>query len=205
MSVASKDSTRTFATALGGTAFLGLIAYGLSLFFNTPLAPMLYWSTEDALIGVAATVPLAVFLWWFMQSKISLIADFRQAQIEFFAAVGFEFTPFRIALMALFAGLFEELLFRGAIQTALTGALPLALAIGVSSILFGVVHWRTWLYALIATLIGVWLGVLFAITGNLLAPIITHALYDVIALVVTAKAITSWRADKIREEQSTVI
>jgi uncharacterized protein len=50
-----------------------------------------------------------------------------------------------------------------------------------------VAHWLTMSYAVFATLIGVYLGILFLVTENLLAPIVTHALYDVVALSVLVR------------------
>ena len=196
MDAAPPDNPRTLLIALAGTAFLGVLAYGLSLILQTPLGPQFHWSLGDALIGLAATTPLAFFLWWFMNTNRAPFAAFRESQIEFFAEIGFRFTPTRIVMMALFAGVFEELLFRGVLQTALAKVAPVAVAILVSNLIFGAVHWRTALYALIAGLVGVWLGVLFAATGNLLTPMVTHAAYDLIALFITARAIDAARAGK---------
>ena len=189
-----KDDQKVLLTALGGTAFLGLIAYGLSLLFKTPLAPQFHWSLTDTIIGLVATAPLGVFLLWFMRTNNSHFAKFRQSQIEFFANIGFEFTLPRMMLMALFAGIFEELLFRGVFQTALASILPAIAAILISSIAFGVVHWRTALYALIAGLIGAWLGIIFWLTDNLLVPMVTHGVYDLYAFMITARAIQEYRA-----------
>ena len=53
---------------------------------------------------------------------------------------------------------------------------------------------RTVLYAIIAGLVGVYLGVLYEATGNLLAPMTAHALYDAVALEYTRRAIINYRA-----------
>ncbi len=203
MSDAPEDQPKTFFLALAGTAMLGVIAYILSLPLQTPLGTQFEWSLADAAIGAVATAPPAAFLWWFMKTDLPALAEFRRAQTEFFANIGFEFTPPRIMIMALFAGVFEEALFRGVIQTAFASVTPTAIAIILAAALFGVVHWRTWLYALIAGLLGAWLGALFALTGNLLTPMITHALYDVVAFFVTVRAINDWRADKMRARDTT--
>lgn len=197
MSRTGDDNPNALWIALAGTAFLGVIAYGLSLITNTPLAAQFHWSLRDSVIGVAGAAPLMVFLWWFMSSQRTHIANFRREQIDYFANVGFRFTPARIVAMSIFAGVFEELLFRGVLQTATAQITPMVVAILISNLIFGAVHWRTALYALIAGLIGVWLGVLFALTGNLLTPILTHAVYDLAALFVTARAIEARRAGKM--------
>jgi len=58
----------------------------------------------------------------------------------------------------------------------------------VASLLFGVVHWLTGLYALLAGMVGLYLGGLYLLTGNLLVPIVVHALYDIVALGYLRKA-----------------
>ena len=89
--------------------------------------------------------------------------------------------------MALLAGLGEETLFRGVIQPALAAHLPLAAAVATTGALFGLAHWITPTYALLAGLVGAYLGVLFVVSDNLLVPILAHALYDVVALALLVR------------------
>ena len=49
--------------------------------------------------------------------------------------------------------------------------------------LFGAVHLITGTYGIIAAAIGLYLGLLWVASGNLLVPIVTHAAYDFVALV----------------------
>ena len=89
-----------------------------------------------------------------------------------------------LLIVAILAGVCEELLFRGALQNGLeqlSGRPWLALA--VASLLFGLAHPITPLYAVLAGAIGVYLGWLMSFTGDLLAPIVAHAAYDFVALV----------------------
>jgi uncharacterized protein len=92
-----------------------------------------------------------------------------------------------IVLLAVFAGVGEELLFRGVIQVWLAERTPVWLAVAAASLLFGVGHWLSASYALLAWLIGAYLGILFLLSGNLLAPMVAHAAYDVVALLVLAR------------------
>ena len=181
-----------FYVTMAGTVVLGLLAFGLSLLFKTPLSPQLNLSADDALIGIIATLPPVLFLWWFSNTNIPMFAEFRQSQIEFFAEIGFQFTPLRIVAMAIAAGVCEELMFRGVFQTWITGYMPVVFAILLSNIIFGLLHMRTVLYAVIAGLIGVYFGILFAATQNLLVPIISHGLYDAVALEYTRRAIINY-------------
>ena len=188
------EDNHSFVAVMVGTLLMGAAAYGLSLFLGTPLGPQITFNGNDILIGVIATLPLAAFLWWFSNTEIASIATFRFSQVEFFAAMGFTFTPWRIALLAVGAGVSEELLFRGVFQTWLATLAPVAVAIIISNIVFGVLHMRTALYAAIAGCVGVYLGVLYEATGNLLTPIVTHLLYDAVALEYARRAVADYRA-----------
>ena len=97
-----------------------------------------------------------------------------------------------IVLLAVLAGIGEELLFRGVVQVWLAERAPLWLA--PASVLFGVGHWLSASYAILASLIGAYLGILFLLSGNLLGPMLAHAAYDVVALLVlTRRAIAAPR------------
>ncbi len=90
----------------------------------------------------------------------------------------------QIGLISLLAGIGEEALFRGVIQAGIgqySGSPALALA--VASVLFGLAHLITPTYAVLAGLIGVYLGWLLLATGNLLTPIVAHAAYDFAAIL----------------------
>jgi hypothetical protein len=88
----------------------------------------------------------------------------------------------QILVISMLAGLCEEAFFRGALQNSLHILLGDAPALFVASALFGLAHRITWLYALLATLFGLYFGLLYLLTGNLLTPALTHALYDFLAL-----------------------
>jgi membrane protease YdiL (CAAX protease family) len=81
------------------------------------------------------------------------------------------------------AGLGEEMLFRGVVQDALAGQLPWWAALLAAGALFGLLHAVTPAYAVLAALMGVYLGWLYLYVGDLLAPVVTHALYDFAVLL----------------------
>ncbi len=74
--------------------------------------------------------------------------------------------------LAAFAGIGEEVLFRGVLQPR-TGWL-------MATLLFGLAHPITPTYVIVAALLGGALGLLQQYGGNLWAPIIAHAVYDYI-------------------------
>ena len=188
---------RAFLLVILGTVGLGIAAYAFSFVFGVPLADHIRLDFNDFAIGIIATLPLAGFLWWFSNTTLEHFAAFRKSQIKFFSEIGFEFTPSRIALMAICAGVSEELLFRGLLQSWLAGFSPVVVAILLSNLVFGLLHMRTILYAVIAGLVGVYLGVLFAATGNLIAPMAAHALYDAVALEYTRRAVINYQSSGI--------
>jgi membrane protease YdiL (CAAX protease family) len=85
------------------------------------------------------------------------------------------------------AGLGEEMLFRGVLQAAVSNWIgpPWGVWGGllIASLLFGACHWISNSYAVLAAVVGLYLGGLFLLSGNLLAPIVAHALYDFLALL----------------------
>jgi membrane protease YdiL (CAAX protease family) len=101
------------------------------------------------------------------------------------------FQLWQLLVVALLAGVGEELFFRGLLQGGLfawlqphvTEHLALAISLGVASLLFGLLHPITRTYAILCMLVGLYLGGIWIVTGNLLAPIMVHALYDFLALV----------------------
>jgi hypothetical protein len=96
-----------------------------------------------------------------------------------------------LAIIALLAGLGEELLFRGLIQAGveqwIDGEPGPWIALAAASILFGVAHFITLSYAVFALLMGIYLGGLWMWSGNLLVPIVAHAVYDFLALAYLVK------------------
>jgi membrane protease YdiL (CAAX protease family) len=96
-----------------------------------------------------------------------------------------------MAILSLVAGLGEELLFRGLVQTAIADMIgePTGLWIGlvVASVLFGLAHFLTVGYVLMAALMGGYLGWLWIASDNLFIPIAAHAVYDFLALVYVGK------------------
>jgi len=91
-------------------------------------------------------------------------------------------TPLELALVALAAGLGEELLFRGALQSLAELWMSPLVALAMVSLLFGLAHALSATYFVLATVVGAYLGWLALATGSLVPPILAHALYDLLAL-----------------------
>jgi len=100
-----------------------------------------------------------------------------------------------LAMVALLAGLGEEMLFRGVIQrvliTRLAGPLGVWVGLGVTSVLFGMCHAITKTYVVLAGVMGLYFGWLLLASGNLLVPITAHTLYDFLALLYLIRRVPS--------------
>lgn len=95
-----------------------------------------------------------------------------------------------LILLAVMAGVCEEILFRGLLQ-------PWCGLVG-SNVIFGLAHFITPMYALLAGVLGLYLGFLYEGTReqNLLIPIVTHAFYDYVAFLVVAHAYRTSTTDE---------
>jgi membrane protease YdiL (CAAX protease family) len=88
-----------------------------------------------------------------------------------------------LTLITLLAGAGEELFFRGWLQGDLTNRFDVWIGILIASVIFGFVHYLSPTYAIYAGLTGIYLGVIYQVSGNLYIVMVIHALYDFIALV----------------------
>ena len=147
--------------------FLFGVALALGWLFKQPLLATLRWRADDAVLGIAGAFPLLVLFWWMLRSRLRPLAEIR----DFLEAVVRPiFGQWPVPQLAV-------------IQGGLTSAVGLEAALVLASVLFGVCHFVNWAYAITATLIGLYLGALWLFTGNVLAPAVTHAVYDFAALV----------------------
>jgi hypothetical protein len=118
-----------------------------------------------------------------LRSHLSPLARIRAFLDDAVRPIFGEWSIGQLALISILAGLCEEALFRGAIQGILSEAIGRLPALVLASLLFGAAHYITVGYAVLAALIGAYLGALWLATDNLLVPILVHVLYDLIALI----------------------
>jgi len=173
----------TLGGMLGFEVGLGVLALALAWSFGVSILAAFDGLWLPGLIwGVFATAPMLLLLVGLERSRAGWVVELRkfveQKLVPLFAGIG----PVGIFLVALSAGIFEELLFRAVIQQGLENAFGLWPALLLASLLFGLAHAMTWAYLVLATLMGLYLGALYAWTDQLLAPMLTHFLYDWAAL-----------------------
>ena len=176
-------SRRFFWIGCALEAGLTLVAITINALARRPLLSDLDWNPAHAWAGCLATLPvLALFLFLMRSSQGPLggLRSYLQHQIR---PLFVGWNTGQLLLISLLAGFGEELLFRGVIQSGLTHWLGTVPGLVLGSLIFGACHPMTAAYLVVTTFMGVYLGSLWIITGNLLAPVITHALYDFLALV----------------------
>jgi len=141
-------------------------------------------------LGVLATLPMLVLLVIVLHASGPAFVRMRAFLEEILAPAIRKSSLVALLGLSLAAGMGEEWLFRGVLQSGLLNwwdRVPAPLGILVVAILFGVCHWITHLYFLLATMTGIYLGWLYWVTGSLVEPILAHVLYDFIALLVIAR------------------
>jgi uncharacterized protein len=163
----------------GGLAPLSLI---LGWFFGHPPLDRFVWSMQDAVWGVAATIPLILMFLAILRWPIGPLARVKKfCDLEVVPLLD-ESTWSELALIAVSAGVGEEMLFRGVIQASLRSWLGVPWGLGLASLLFGLLHPISVPYMVIAAFLGFYLGTVWILGGNLLTVMITHGLYDFAAL-----------------------
>lgn len=185
-------SRRLLVACLGEAALIG-VAWLAAWLFDVPLGRLINPAGRQAqavLIGLAATLPMVGFLVWMLRSRWAPIARLRDQARGLVGALLAGASPGIILLLAILAGVGEEMLFRGALQPLLgRWLLPIfgedyAAWGGVlaASLLFGLAHPISRAYVVVATIGGLYLGVLAQLTGEALSAIVAHAAYDIVAL-----------------------
>ena len=91
------------------------------------------------------------------------------------------------AVIAFFAGVGEELFFRGWMQAVLAERSGVVVGILITSVIFGLLHYLSTTYAVYAFITGIYLGVIYYASGNLYIVMAIHAIYDFVALVYLVK------------------
>ncbi|MGH8499199.1 MAG: lysostaphin resistance A-like protein [Methylococcales bacterium] len=140
--------------------------------------------------GVAGTFPLFLLFLLFYRYPLGPLEPIKNSLLNILGPILSLCGWVELIILATVAGVSEEILFRGLLQPWLEGVAGPSGGMILSNVIFGLLHWITPTYALIAGLIGFYLGFMMDITGSrtLLTPIVIHALYDFLAFIIVAEA-----------------
>jgi len=163
-------------------SLLGLAAVWSEL-AGQPLLGSMHWRTTDAILGIVGAIPLFLLFQAALASSWAPMITIRRFLEDFVRPFFGKWSVVQLAVISALAGVSEEIFFRGALQGGLTQPFGVIPAILVASVIFGFCHLVNRAYAILAGFIGVYFSVLWVASGNLLTPIVTHAVYDFIALV----------------------
>ena len=170
-----------------GEAALLLLAWALARWLEISPFEHFYPSGASLLLGVLATLPLLLALAWMLGSSSPPIRRLVALVVEQVGPFLASCTMLELGILAAVAGFSEEVLFRGVVQVGLGRWVSEGWALLGASMAFGVVHFATPTYALLAGILGLYLGLVFLTQQNLLAPIVAHGLYDFVALIYVSR------------------
>jgi membrane protease YdiL (CAAX protease family) len=169
----------------------------LAVFFEAGLAPLslvfgwlfshpplehFVWSMQGALLGVTATIPPLVLFLAMLRWPIGPLSKVKEFCDYEVVPLLRESSWSEIALVSFSAGVGEEMLFRGVFQPSIDGWLGFPWGLILASLLFGLSHPISITYMIIATILGLYLGIVLYFGGNLISCIVVHSLYDFAAL-----------------------
>ncbi len=163
---------------IGFELFLGLFGWFLASLFSNNSLVVKHPTLELLIVSVFLTIPPLILLLLYVapstrkSQPIKRLLSRVQPLIE---SLILKSNWWQLLLVSLSAGVGEEILFRGFLQEKTN--------IYFASVMFGLLHWISFTYAVFATLMGLYLGWLMNHYDSLFVPIVVHALYDFMALI----------------------
>ncbi len=164
----------------------GLLAIASLLGWMIDQPPLLHfaWTYQGVLWGVAATVPVVALFFLCQRWPIGPLKRIRMFSEQVIRPLLAPCSLLDLLGISVLAGMGEEMLFRGVLQAAFTGWFNVWVGVIVASLLFGGLHAITLTYAILAAVMGAYLGCVWLYADhNLLVVIIAHALYDFVVLL----------------------
>ena len=183
-----KEKFFKFACYFEGS--LILVAIILGWFSGIDPFENLHFTEISVFYGLMGTAPLFLVFMALYQIEIEALKKIKHLLLETLGPSLHQHNWADLFVLAAIAGISEEILFRGVVQPWMESSFGMAVGLIGSNILFGLVHAVTPLYAVLATLVGIYLGLFLDYGGerNLLTPIIIHGLYDFLAFIVIMRA-----------------
>lgn len=188
-----------FLFAAGFELCLGVLGWFVAYWSSDQVAPFFfYYDRTDLLKTAMAAIPLALLAFAAttdFRKRVGFLNEIYQHIEKGLGPLISRLSVSEVIFLGVAAGVGEELLFRGAIQASfgLLGA----------SVLFGLLHSVSKTYALFAFALGLYLGWLYQWTGNLMVPVLLHAGYDILALLLFRGALL--RTERSRTDKLDII
>jgi len=155
-----------------------LLALGLSYVMETDFFQGKEMVGRDILHGTIIAVPPLLFFIASLSPRcrgLPLMGSLRKTMISDIRPIFLAARLHDLVLISILAGIAEESLFRGVLQQKL--------GITAASVIFGIAHAVTPAYAIVATAMGFYLGMMMKVTSSIVVPVQAHIAYDFMALV----------------------
>lgn len=171
-------------------ASLILVAMVLGWFSGVNPFETLHFSESAIAYGVMGTAPLLLLFLALEHIQTESVVKIRKLLLDTLGPGLHRYHWADLFILAAIAGISEEMVFRGVIQPWMEISWGMKAALIGSNIIFGLAHALTPLYAVLATLVGIYLGLSLDVGGerNLLTPVIIHGLYDFFAFMALMRA-----------------
>ncbi len=173
----------SFIAGCAGELALLLVALSCGWVFGRPPLATLQWSPAAVVVGSAGVLPPFAFFVYTLYARARPLARHREFLEGLLRPLMGDWSLLQLAVISLLAGVCEEALFRGLLQSAFESRLGNVAGLLLASVVFGFAHPLSRTYVVMATVLGAYLGLLWSCTGSLLTPMTTHAVYDFLALV----------------------
>lgn len=174
-----------FKSACIFEASLSLVAVLIGWFADIDPTAALYFDESAVLLGILGTLPPMLLFLTLQILPINSLQTIQRLLMDTLVSRLHTLHWTDLFVLSAIAGIAEELLFRGALQPWFESLWGIQAGLWVSGVIFGLVHAITPLYAILATLVSVYLGLSLDYSGtrNLLTPIIIHGLYDFLVFI----------------------
>ncbi len=178
----SQSPWSTLASVVGFELALAVLAFILAAWIGIDLMSRLVFDLPALNWAVIATIPLVGVMYTLTQSNWAWVKTLNEPVETYMRPLLKDLPPGGLLLVALAAGIGEELLFRGVIQQGVSDWAGPGLGLVVASVLFGFAHALNRYYVMVTMAMGVYLGLLYQASQNIVLVMLVHALYDWVVL-----------------------
>ena len=179
------DESPTWKIVLGLAVQATLFTLlGIYLWYESgrPLAEFVEVDGRAIMLGMALGGIMIALAYCVFKGLPTVGERLIRMQAKTYAFLGDRLSLPMIVLISIGAGIGEEALFRGGLQTLLTDYIGPLGAITVASAVFAAIHLSKPPIMALIFAIGVLFGVVYWATGSLLIVMIAHTVYDIFAL-----------------------
>lgn len=166
------------------------LAWGLGWVCNIQVFENLHYSETAWIDGLLGTLPLVMLFYAMQLASYGPLVKIRVLLLQTLGARLHDRQWSDLLVLAAIAGFSEEVLFRGLIQPWAEQLTDLTTGLIISNLLFALLHAVTPLYAVLAFLMGIYLGLSLdhGEERNLMTPVIIHGLYDFVAFLAIVRS-----------------